>query len=424
MINLSLQLPFKRIFSQLDNKLATSVSTRFLITKRYISKMSSPCPYKQPEHKLTMIPGPIEFSDPVLYAMSTPSQAHTSPEFIKTFQTTLQNLRKLFKSTDSKAQPYVLAGSGTLGWDVVGANLVNPGDKVLVLSTGFFSDSFADCLKVYDANVDVITADVGDVLPLDKIAEKLKSEKYTAITITHVDTSTAVVSDIKAISEVVKKESPETLIVVDGVCSVGVENLEFDAWGIDFALTASQKAIGVPAGLSIFYASERAVTKALDRKKDSSFFASMKKWTPIMKAYEGGSGAYFATPAVQTITALKVSLDEILGESLKTRFAKHEEISSQFKNHLAKSGLKILPVNDKVAAHGLTAVYFPEGINGADFLSKVAGKGFTIAGGIHKALVGKYFRVGHMGFSVYEGHVEKLTKAIDEALAEVGYKKQ
>lgn len=424
MINLSLQLPFKRIFSQLDNKLATSVSTRFLITNRYISKMSSPCPYKQPEHKLTMIPGPIEFSDPVLYAMSTPSQAHTSPEFIKTFQTTLQNLRKLFKSTDSKAQPYVLAGSGTLGWDVVGANLVNPGDKVLVLSTGFFSDSFADCLKVYDANVDVITADVGDVLPLDKIAEKLKSEKYTAITITHVDTSTAVVSDIKAISEVVKKESPETLIVVDGVCSVGVENLEFDAWGIDFALTASQKAIGVPAGLSIFYASERAVTKALDRKKDSSFFASMKKWTPIMKAYEGGSGAYFATPAVQTITALKVSLDEILGESLKTRFAKHEEISSQFKNHLAKSGLKILPVNDKVAAHGLTAVYFPEGINGADFLSKVAGKGFTIAGGIHKALVGKYFRVGHMGFSVYEGHVEKLTKAIDEALAEVGYKKQ
>ncbi|CUM55936.1 unnamed protein product [Debaryomyces fabryi] len=424
MINFRLQLPFKRIFSQLDNKLATTVSTRFLITNRYISKMSSPCPYKQPEHKLTMIPGPIEFSDPVLYAMSTPSQAHTSPEFIKTFQTTLQNLRKLFKSTDSKAQPYVLAGSGTLGWDVVGANLINPGDKVLVLSTGFFSDSFAECLKVYDANVDVITAEVGNVLPLDKIAEKLKSEKYTAITITHVDTSTAVVSDIKAISDVVKKESPETLIVVDGVCSVGVENLEFDAWGIDFALTASQKAIGVPAGLSIFYASERAVTKALDRKKDSSFFASMKKWTPIMKAYEGGSGAYFATPAVQTITALKVSLDEILGESLDARFAKHEEISTQFKNHLAKSGLKILPINEKVAAHGLSAVYFPEGINGADFLAKVAGKGFTIAGGIHKALVGKYFRVGHMGFSVYEGHVDKLAKAIDEALAEVGYKKQ
>lgn len=421
MINLSSQFTLRTFPNRLNYKLATKAA-KSLINVRYTSKMSSPCPYKQPEHKLTMIPGPIEFSDPVLYAMSTPSQAHTSPEFVSTFQAVLKNLRKLFKSTNDKTQPYVVAGSGTLGWDVVGANLINPGDKVLVLSTGFFSDSFADCLKVYDADVDVITAEVGNVLPLDKIAEKLKSEKYTAITITHVDTSTAVVSDVKAISDLVKKESPETLVVVDGVCSVGVEDLEFDAWGVDFALTASQKALGVPAGLSIFYASERAVEKALNRKKDSSFFASMKRWTPIMKAYESGSPAYFATPAVQTITALKVSLDEILSESLEKRFAKHEQISTQFKNNLGKLGLKILPVNEKVAAHGLSAVYFPESINGPDFLGKVAAKGFTIAGGIHKALVGKYFRVGHMGFSVYEGHVDKLTKAIEETLNEVGYK--
>lgn len=94
--------------------------------------------YKQPEHKLTMIPGPIEFSDSVLGAMATPSQAHTSPEFVQTFQTVLQNLRKVFKSTDKDAQGYVVAGSGTLGWDVAGANLINKGDKVLVLLTGFF----------------------------------------------------------------------------------------------------------------------------------------------------------------------------------------------------------------------------------------------------------------------------------------------
>ncbi|CUM64519.1 uncharacterized protein PRCAT00002124001 [Priceomyces carsonii] len=383
----------------------------------------SAVPYKQPEHKLTMIPGPIEFSDAVLYAMATPSQAHTSPEFVKTFQSALKNLRKLFKSTDSNAQPYVLSGSGTLGWDVVGANLINPGDKVLVLSTGFFSDSFAECLKVYGASVDVITADIGGVVPLDEIASKLKSDKYTAITITHVDTSTAVVSDVSAISNLVKKESPETLIVVDGVCSIGVEDLEFDKWGIDFALTASQKAIGVPAGLSIFYASERAVSKALNREKDSSFFASLKKWTPIMRAYESGSGAYFATPAVQTVTALKVSLDEIFVESLDERFAKHEQASTKFKQELKKLGLKILPVSDKVGAHGLTAVFFPDGVNGGDFLTKLSAKGFTVAGGIHKALPGKYFRVGHMGVSVYEGHVDKVFKAIEETLAELGYKK-
>lgn len=388
-----------------------------------ITRTMSSVPFKQPDHKLTMIPGPIEFSDEVLYAMATPSQAHTSPEFVKTFQSALINLRKLFKSTDEKAQPYVIAGSGTLGWDIVGTNLTNPGDKVLVLSTGFFSDSFAECLKVYDAEVDVLTADIGDSVPLGKIEQQLKQTNYTAITITHVDTSTAVVSDVEAIASLVKKVSPETLIVVDGVCSIGVENLEFDKWGIDYALTASQKAIGVPAGLSISYASERAVTKSLNRSKDTSFFASLKRWTPIMKAYESGSGAYFATPAVQTVTALKVALDQILSEPLDDRFAKHAKVSKKFKSDLNELGIKILPLSDSVAANGLTAAYFPESINGPDLLGKLASKGFTVAGGIHKALVGKYFRVGHMSHSVYEGHVDALYEAIKESLMELGYKK-
>lgn len=375
--------------------------------------------YKQPEHKLTLIPGPIEFSDDVLASMATPSQAHTSPEFVSTFQQVLQNLRKLFKSTDSNTQGYVLSGSGTLGWDVAASNLLNPGEKVLVLSTGFFSDSFADCLRVYDADVDVITAEVGDVVPLDKIEEQLKKEKYQVITITHVDTSTSVVSDVEAISKIVKKVSPETLIVVDGVCSIGVEDLEFDKWGIDFVLTASQKALGVPAGLSVLYASERALAKALNKTKDTTFFASLKRWTPIMKAYESGNGAYFATPAVQTITALKTSLEEILSQSIDERFAKHAQVSDKFKSDVESLGLKIVPVNKQVAAHGLTAVYFPENINGSDLLKKLSEKGFVVAGGIHKKLVGKYFRVGHMGYSVYAGHIDKLTKALEESLNEL-----
>ncbi|CAH2353500.1 alanine--glyoxylate aminotransferase 1 [[Candida] railenensis] len=404
-------------FKQL--KLYTPRTINFFSTSntRIFSNMS--VPYKQAAHKLTMIPGPIEFSDEVLFAMATPSQAHTSPEFIKTFQTVLQDLRKVFKSTDPKSQPFVLAGSGTLGWDVAATNLIQPGDKVLVLSTGYFSDSFADCLKTYEADVDVITAEVGDVVPLDKIEAQLKATAYKAITITHVDTSTSVVSDVKAISQVVKKVSPDTLIIVDGVCSIAVEDLEFDKWGVDFALTASQKALGAPAGLSVFYASDRALQIALSRSKDSSFFASLKRWTPIMQAYESGKPAYFATPAVQNITALGVSLKDILEQTLTKRFEKHAEVSDKFKADLKELGFKILPVNNTVAAHGLTAVYFPEGVNGGDFLAKLGSKGFTVAGGIHKALVGKYFRVGHMGVSVYEGHVDQVTKAIAESLKEL-----
>lgn len=383
------------------------------------NKMPAPFQYKQPEHRLTLIPGPIEFSDDVLASMAIPSQAHTSPDFVATFQYVLQNLRKLFKSTDANTQGYVLSGSGTLGWDVAATNIIEPGEKVLVLSTGFFSDQFAECLKVYGANVDVVTAEIGDVVPLDKIKEQLQKEKYAAITITHVDTSTSVVSDVEAISKVVKQVSPETLIIVDGVCSVGVEDIEFDKWGLDFVLTASQKAIGVPAGLAIFYASERALSKALNKEKDTTFFANLKRWTPIMKAYESGSGAYFATPAVQTITALKTSLEEIFAEGLDKRIATQAKKSDEFKAKLKELGLTILPKNDKVAAHGLTAVYFPDGINGPDLLKSLGEKGYTVAGGIHKKLVGKYFRVGHMGYSVYAGHIDSFEKALTESLKEL-----
>lgn len=381
--------------------------------------MTMTVPYKQEEHKLTMIPGPIEFSDEVLYAMSTPSQAHTSPEFVATFQSVLKSLRQLFQSTDASAQLYVLSGSGTLGWDVAAANLVEKGEKVLVLLTGFFSDSFADCLRIYDADVDVVTAPIGDVVPLDQIEAQLNKENYTAITITHVDTSTSVVSDVALICAVVKKVSPKTLIIVDGVCSIGVEDLKFDDWGVDFAFTASQKALCVPAGLCVFFASGRALEKALSREKDSTFFGSLKRWTPIMKAYESGCGTYFATPAVQTITALKVSLDDILEETLQKRLAKQAKASTKFKSEMAQLGLRILPVNDTVAAHGLTAVYLPKNVNGAEFLAKLAAKGFIVAGGIHKALVGKYFRVGHMGHSVYAGHVDLVSKAIQETVKEL-----
>lgn len=389
-----------------------------LYSGRLFSKITK-MTYKQAAHKLTMIPGPVEFSDDVLFAMATPSQAHTLPEFTKTFQSALQGLRTLFKLTSDKAQGYIVAGSGTLGWDVVGANLINAGDKVLVTLTGFFSDSFADALRVYGADVTTVTADVGNVVSLGAIEEHLKKERYAAITITHVDTSTAVVSSVENISKIVKKVSPETLIVVDGVCLIAVEDLEFDKWGVDFALTGSQKAIGAPAGLLVFFASERAVEKALNKEKDVSFFASLKKWTPIMRAYESGKPAYFATPAIQNITAFNVALQAIFKEGLDARIKRNAEVSDRFKKQLADAGFSILPVSHDVAAHGLLAVYFPKDVDGPKLIAKVAEKGYVIAGGIHKDLVGKYFRVGHMGYSTTVDHVDGVTKAIIDSYNEL-----
>jgi alanine-glyoxylate transaminase/serine-glyoxylate transaminase/serine-pyruvate transaminase len=202
---------------------------------------------------------------------------------VATFGETLSLLRKLFQTTDPASQPFVLSGSGTLGWDLVAANLVEPGEDVLVLTTGYFSDGFADCFKIYGANVTQVTAPVGSRPQLPEIEKALSEKKYKMITVTHVDTSTGVLSELKNLSELVHRVSPDTLIVVDGVCSVACEEIAFDEWKLDGVVTASQKAIGCPAGLSISMFSGRAMQAFQSRKSPSrSYFASMKNWTPSM----------------------------------------------------------------------------------------------------------------------------------------------
>jgi len=190
-------------------------------------------------------------------------------------------LRKLFQTTDPAAQPFVLSGSGTLGWDLVAANLVEPGEHVLVLSSGYFSDGFADCLTLYGANVTELKAPVGSRPQLPEIEKALSEKKYKVLTVTHVDTSTGVLSELKDLAATVRRVSPDTLVIVDGVCSVASEEIAFDEWGLDGVVTASQKAIGCPAGLSISMFSGKAMKVFEGRKTPPrSYFASMKNWTP------------------------------------------------------------------------------------------------------------------------------------------------
>ena len=197
------------------------------------------------------------------------------------FSEVLRNLRKLFQTTDPASQPFVISGSGTLGWDQVAANLAEPGDEVLVLHTGYFADSFADCFETYGAKVTQLKAPIGDRPQLDEIEKALKEKKYKIVTVTHVDTSTGVLSELKPLSDLVQKISPETLLVVDGVCSVGSEEIRFDDWKLDVVLTASQKAIGCPAGLSILMASGKAIEVFKNRQtRPTSYFGSWKNWLP------------------------------------------------------------------------------------------------------------------------------------------------
>jgi len=306
----------------------------------------------------------------------------------------------------------------------VAANLVEPGENALVLHSGYFGDSFEECLQTYGAKVDQIKAEIGKAVSLDSIEQALSAKKYKILTFTHVDTSTAVLSDAKAIAEIVQKVSPETLVILDGVCSVASEEIRMDAWGIDVILTATQKGLGTPPGLSVLVASQKAL-KVLENRKApvTSYYANWKKWLPIMRAYEAGSAAYFATPPVNLIYAFNASLSAIIkgSPSLEERFELHKQGSIKIKEAVKKLGLKQVVQDPKYGANGMTAVYFPEGVTAADLLPKLAKKDVVIAGGLHKDIKDKYFRIGHMGISVVNkerGDVDKVIKALEEGIQE------
>ncbi|RKF57641.1 Alanine--glyoxylate aminotransferase 1 [Erysiphe neolycopersici] len=383
----------------------------------------------QPDHPSLLIPGPIEVDDAVLCSMSHfSSESHVGAPFVKIFGEALFMLRRLFQTSDMNSQPFIISGSGTLGWDLVAANLAEPGDDVLVLSTGYFAQSFSDCFETYGIKTTLLNAPIGSRPQPSEIEVALRETKYKLLTVTHVDTSTGVLSELRTLSELVHRVSPQTLLIVDGVCSVGSEEIDFDAWKLDGVITASQKGIGGPAGLSISIFSERAILSYKNRRSSpGSYYASFLNWMPIMQSYEAQRPSYFATPSPHLIRAVHTSLTQILSRPLAERFAAHQNVSQKVKKAIADLGLNQLARDQENQANGMTAFYLPENINPVELLSNLLEKGVILAGGLHKEISSKYVRFGHMGVSVIEperGDIDRAIQALKTSLSELGYHKE
>jgi len=368
------------------------------------------------ERNLLMIPGPIDFDPAVLRAMAVTTLSHVSPEFIAVFGEAIEKLREVFLA--KRGQPFVVAGSGTLAMDMAAANLIEPGDRALVVSTGYFSDRFAAILERYGAQVAQVRAAIGDVPPWDEVEVALRDGGYKLLVVTHVDTSTGVATDVKAFARLAGKHG--ALSVVDGVCATAGMECRQEEWGVDVYLTASQKAIGVPPGLAILVASPRAIEAFKGRKTPVlNYYADWANWLPIMEAYEARQPSYFGTPPVNLIYALRESLDQILAEGMEARFRRHRAISDAFKAAVSAWGLQQVPLEPAKAAHTMTAIYYPEGVD-SSLLALIKKGGVVVAGGLHPAIKDKYFRVGHMG-AVGPGDILATVGAIELALIDSGY---
>ncbi|TDH68026.1 hypothetical protein CCR75_003826 [Bremia lactucae] len=371
---------------------------------------------------LCMNPGPIEFEPRVLKAFSMEGISHVDKTVIDVFGQCLEKMRQVFLAPDG--QPLVVAGSGTLGWDMVGANLINKDDDVLIINHGYFGDNFAECLERYGATITHARSKIGSHFPVAELERVLQSgPSYKVVSITHVDTSTGVRAPVKEYAATIRRLQPDAVVIVDGVCATGGEETRMKQWDLDMVLTGSQKCLGVPAGLSLSVIRPRALqlfeknTSKLDK-----YYVDWRNWLPIMKNYEARQPSYFATPSVNHLFALNVALDILLDNGgMEQRFREHQLVGDAIKEAMTTLGCFLVTADDS-GANTLTCVRYPAGIGAADFLPKVVKRGVSLAGGLHKAIKTEYFRIGHMGPSTRcVDHILKTVEAIEGAFLECGH---
>ena len=209
------------------------------------------------DETLTMIPGPTPVHPRILDALARPTTSHVFPAFVEEFRQALAGFRSLCQS--EAGQPFIVAGGGTLAMEIALVNVVAPGEKVLVVSHGYFGDRFGDLAASFGIEADVLKSEWGKAVPPAEVAARLAAGSYAAVTISHVDTSTGTLAPVEAYVELLRGR-PE-LFILDGVCATGGVDERFDEWGVDVLLTGPQKAIGAPPGLALCLFSERAMAR-------------------------------------------------------------------------------------------------------------------------------------------------------------------
>jgi alanine-glyoxylate transaminase/serine-glyoxylate transaminase/serine-pyruvate transaminase len=365
-----------------------------------------------------MIPGPVEVSPAVLAASSGPPPGHVSPRLIEAFGSCLERMRQVWHA-EAGSQPFVLAGSGTLAMEAGAANLIEPGDRALVVSTGYFSERMVEILRRYGADVVQVAAPVGDAPSPEEVREVLgRSAPFKALFATHVDTSTGVRVDPEPLCRLANEAG--LLTVFDGVCAAAGERFEMAAWGADLYFTGSQKALGLPPGLALMVASERALAVRAARKSSPPpLYLDWHSWLPIHRAYEERKPSYFATPATSLVMALEAGLGEILEDGIEARIEAHARAAAALRNAWRALGLRSVP-RESVTGNTLSVLLFPEGIDGG-LLPKIAARGAIVAGGLHPAVKATSFRVGHMGYTVTRpDFLRRTVEAVGGALRELG----
>jgi len=346
--------------------------------------------YRSGRHFL-QIPGPTNVPDRVLRAIDFPTMDHRGPKFGQLGLELIEGLKYVFQTQ----QPVVIyPASGTGAWEAALTNTRSPGDKMLAARFGQFSHLWIDLARRHGLEVEVQEEEWGTGANPGRIEEALRADKAHAIKgvmVVHNETATGVTSDVGAVRRAIDAAKHPALLYVDGVSSVASLDFRMDEWGVDLAITGSQKGLMLPAGLGIVCASQKALAAMKDAKCTKAYF----DFADYLRANPTGYFPY--TPALPLLYGLRESLAILQEEGLDNVYARHRHLAGGARAAVQGWGLKLCAKEPKWHSDTVTAIMVPQGFNGADVIDRAYRRYNLALGAGLSQMAGKLFRIGHLG---------------------------
>ena len=361
------------------------------------------------------VPGPTNVPERIQRAMMVSMEDHRSPRFPQLTQTIMAGLREIFRT--QTGTPFVFPSSGTGCWEAALTNTLSPGDKVLAARFGQFSHLWIDMCERLGLDVQIVECEWGTGVPLQQYEDILKADtqhQIKAVLVCHNETATGVTSDIAGVREALDEAAHPALLFVDCVSSMGCIDFRFDDWGIDMAVSGSQKGLMLPAGLGILCASPKALAMYPSSKLKRAYF-------DLPDMIQSNATGYFPyTPALTLMYGLIESLKMISEEGLDNVIAHHHYLAEGVRAAVTEGWqLELCAKEQRWHSDTVSAVMLPEGIAGAEVIARAYQRyNLSLGGGLSK-VAGKLFRIGHLG-DMNEIHLMAAINGAEMAMLDCG----
>ena len=367
-----------------------------------------------PGYKGLAVPGPTNMPFEVRQAMDVALEDHRAPDFPEFTKPLFEDLKKVFRTETGHV--FIFPGSGTGGWESAISNTLNPGDKVLASVFGQFSWLWVDLCQRFGLDVTAIDVPWGQGVPLDKYEEQISADrehKIKAVLVCQNETATGVTSDVAGVRKILDAHGHPAMLFVDGVSSIASIDFRMDEWGVDVAVSGSQKGFMLPTGLAIVGVSQ----KAIEARKSSTLPKCFFDYEDMIKTNAQGYFPY--TPATTLLRGLRASVDMLLDEGLENVFARHNRLAGGVRAAVEAWGLKTCAAGPEWHSDTVTAIMVPEGFDANDVIQTAYHRyDLSLGAGLSK-VAGKVFRIGHLGW-LNEIMVMQALGGAEMAMRDVG----